>query len=60
MQFLFTRSTIIVHPAPELTTHLTRKVMEADLHNKNLMDLVNKKDESVEQHQVEYSARAGL
>jgi len=28
-----------------------RKVMEADLHNKNLMDLVSKKDETVEQHQ---------
>lgn len=31
-----------------------RKVLEADLHNKNLMDLVSKKDESVESHQVQY------
>lgn len=28
-----------------------RKVLEADLHSKNLMDLVSKKDEAVESHQ---------
>jgi len=28
-----------------------RKVLEADLHNKNLMDLVSKKDDAVESHQ---------
>jgi len=28
-----------------------RKVLEADLHNKNLMDLVSKKDDAVEAHQ---------
>ncbi|KAL5249958.1 hypothetical protein ACHWQZ_G015886 [Mnemiopsis leidyi] len=29
-----------------------RKVLEADLHSKNLMDLVSKKDEAVESHQL--------
>ena len=29
--------------------------MEADLHNKNLMDLVAQKDDTAEQHQVLYT-----
>jgi len=37
-----------------------RKIIEADMHNKNLMDLVSKKDDTIEQHQPSLDVDAQL